>query len=36
MELKELVERRREPLLKTLGESIRIPSVREEDESGYP
>ncbi|WP_312634563.1 dipeptidase PepV [Oscillibacter sp.] len=36
MELKELVERQRAPLLKTLGESIRIPSVREEDESGYP
>ncbi len=36
MELKELVERQREPLLKTLGESIRIPSVREEDASGYP
>ncbi|WP_369281768.1 dipeptidase PepV [Oscillibacter sp. GMB15532] len=36
MELKELVERQKEPLLKTLGESIRIPSVREEDASGYP
>ncbi len=36
MELKELVERQRAPLLNTLGESIRIPSVREEDASGYP
>lgn len=36
MELKDLVERQREALLKTLGKSIRIPSVREEDDSGYP
>ncbi|MEA4942631.1 MAG: dipeptidase PepV [Oscillibacter sp.] len=36
MELKDLVERQREALLATLRESIRIPSVREEDGSGYP
>lgn len=36
MELRELVERQKGALLKTLGESIRIPSVRQEDGSGYP